>query len=169
MQGGAAGVEIEGGPVVEQGKADLVAAAGFGQGVQAVFGPQPLRHGLFDDALAGGHRVERAVQTVAADGELPVPGDEALPGQGADAFKERVEVLRLEFAHEDLHPLAGAQPEIGLRRGLPAAGEENTPGLGPHVFTSHVFQLVRRQPLQPEEAGNGKGHVVGHGMVILSK
>ncbi len=106
------GVQHQDGLVPHNGELHLVEGSGLRQGVQAVLGPQTGGDGLLDNGLAGGHRAEGGVEAVALHRELPLPGDEALPGQGPGALKQGVKVGGREGAQHQQHPLPGTQVQI---------------------------------------------------------
>ena len=151
------GIQEDLADVLHQGEADLIDGPGLRQPGEAVLGPQPVHGGLFDDGLTVGHRVELAVEAVALDGELAIPGDQVLQGQGLDALIERLKGPGLEAAQQQHHPLAHAQAQIGPGHVQKVAGKEGPAVLHPDLREAHPPQLLAHQALQPEEAGHGKG------------
>ena len=109
----AGGVQEHLADVFHQGKANLVDCAGLRQPGETVLGAQPVHSGLFHDGLAVWHRVELAIETVALDGELAVPGDHRLQRQGLDALVEFFKGAGFKAAQQQHYPFAHAKAQIG--------------------------------------------------------
>ncbi len=82
VQALAGGVQIQRGHILDDGKLDLIPAAGFRQRLQAVFFSQPSGRSLFHNGLTGGNGMELGIERIAFHGELTVAGDEIFPRQG---------------------------------------------------------------------------------------
>ena len=161
VQALAARVKAEGDLILHDRKADLHGLAGLRKPLQPVAVFQTLRHGLFDDLLAVRDREEPGVEAVPRDGEGCVLRDHTLPGQRLRALEKRVEALRLEGAELEEHALAGAEPEVGLRRGLEPAGKIDAAVFSRHLSHPQPPQLVGRQPFQTEQTGDAISKVHG--------
>lgn len=93
---------------------------------------------------------------MALDGERAVPGNELFQGQGADVFKEGIEVGGVEPAQHQQHPFAGAEVQIDpgdIGRGCVT---EDPSVFRPDVAQVQAAQLIGGDALQPEQSGNGK-------------
>ena len=160
VQSRTAGVQHEGSGVLHNGELDLVEGASLRQGVEPVLLSQSGGHRLLYNGLAGGHGVEGRVEAVALDGELSLPGDKALPGQGLGALKQGVEIVRRERAQHQQHPLSGAQVQVE-----PGNVQCRAPAQYPAVLCLDSLQiqsahLVGAQALQPKQGGHGKGQII---------
>ena len=130
----ARGVQIQGRYILDDGKLDLIPAAGFRQGLHAVLLPQPLSGRLFHDGLTGGDRVELRVQGIALYREFAVPGDIVLPGQGVDPLKQRLEITGREGAKLHQHPCAAAEVDV-----QPGNVSQSPFTVDPAVFRLDIF------------------------------
>ncbi len=74
---------------------------------------QPLDHSLFDDALAGRHAGELAVERRARDRESRVGGQQLFPGDAVHAVKQLIEGGSGVGVEEQHHALHRAQVEVG--------------------------------------------------------
>ena len=163
------GVQHQDGLIPHDGELHLVEGSGLRQGVQAVLGPQTGGDGLLNDGLAGGHRAEGGVEAVALHRELPLPGDEALPGQGPGALKQGVEVGGREGAQHQQHPLPGAQVQIQTGEVQGGALAEHPPVLRPDLVQAQAAQFIGGQALHPEQGGDGKSQLLRHGGNLLKR
>ena len=119
-------------------------------------GLHPLHHGLFDDGLAGGHRVQLGGDGVALHREGRVPGQILLPGDGPGALKQLLKAAGREPAQHQQHPRPAAQVDV-----QPRQVGQFSPAQHPAVFHLHVLQaqppdLVAHQFFQPQQAGHHK-------------
>ena len=171
VQPRAGGIQIQLHPVIHDGKLQLEFIARLRQPAHAVFFSQATAGRLLDDGLTVRHAHELAVQAVALHGERAVLGDIALQRAAVHALEQLLEAARREVRQDDQHPLAGAQAHIGLGHGPLVPGKQDTPVFHPDVLQAHSFQLVPRQALQAEQAGNGKFHLIHtssyQGMILL--
>ena len=108
----AGGVQIQGRYILDDGKLDLIPAAGLRQGLHAVLLPQPLSGRLFHDGLAGGDRMKLRVQGIALYWEFAVPWDIVLPGQGVDPLKQCLKITGREGAKLHQHPRTAAEVDV---------------------------------------------------------
>ena len=155
MQPRSAGIQHQGGLILHDGKLDLIEGPRLGQGVHTVFAPQPGGHRLLDDGLAGGHRVQCGVQAVSLHRELPLAGDEPLPGQGAGALEEGVKVLGVEAAQHQQHPLSGAQVQV-QPGDVPGGAGTQHPAVLRLDFQPQAAHLIGADPFQSKQGGDGK-------------
>ena len=130
----AGGIQIQRGHILDDGELDLIPAAGFRQGLQTVFLPQPLGGGLFHNGLAGGNGVELGVQGVALHREFAVPGDVILPGQGIDPLEQGLKVPGGEGTQLHQHPGTAAEVDI-----QPGDVSQGAVAVHPAVFRPDIF------------------------------
>ena len=150
------GVEPDGDLVLHDGKAHLIAPPRFGKLRDAVGSAQAFDDRLFDDRLAGGHGVERRVDGVAHDGELPLAGDPVLPVHRAHALKERFKICRAELVQNQNDARAAAQVEVEARDVARLAAAENAAVLDAHIRKTELSDLVADKALKPQKTGNDK-------------
>ena len=154
VQSLAAGVQPDGHLILEHGEAHLILRPRLRELLDAVVRPQALHHGLFDDALAGGHGVQLAGDGVALHREGGVLRQEFLPRDGADALKQLLEAPRRELPQQGDDPRAAAQVDVQPGTVRPAAPAEDAAVLRPHVLQAQTLHLVGHQLFQPQQAGD---------------
>ena len=150
----AAGIQADGHLILEHRKAYLVFCPGLRKLIHAVVGLQALHHGLFDDALTGGHGVQLGGDGVALYREGRLPGQKLLPGDGAHALKQLLEAPRRELPQQGDDPGAAAQIDIQPGAVRPAALTEHTAVFRTHVGQAKALDLVGHQLFQPQQAGD---------------
>ena len=167
VQALAAGVQHDLAQVLPQQELHPVLAARLGQHRGAVPPHQPLDDGLFDDALAGGHAGQLAVQGRALDRERRVCGQQLLPGDGVDPVEEVVEGLGLVAGQQQQHPLHRAQVEVGGSDHLGPAPEGEPPVGDPQVLRAQPPQLEAGGGLTAKKAGGDQFVGCRHGTSFL--
>jgi hypothetical protein len=164
VQPGPAGVQGEGGQIVEQGHLNGVAGAVFFEPIPPVNLLHLFHNRLFDDGLAVRHAVQPGFDGFALHGEGGVFRKPVRPGQGFGLLKEFLKAAGLEFAHFDQHPVGCAQPEIGPADGGLVPGEGNPGVFHHHIFVAKLFYFPRHYGLQAE-GGRGDQLNFAHGCV----
>lgn len=150
----AAGIQADGHLILEHRKAYLVFRPCLRKLLHAVVGLQALHHGLFDDALTGGHGVQLRGDGVALYREGRLPGQKLLPGDGAHALEQLLEAPRRELSQQGDDPGAAAQIDIQPGAVRPAALTEHTAVFRTHVGQAKALDLVGHQLFQPQQAGD---------------
>ena len=153
VQAVAGGVQHDLADVLAEHEADLILRAGLGQAGGAVALHQALDHGLLDDALAGRHAGQLAVQRGAGDREGSVGGQQLFPVDGVDAVEQLVEGGGCVGVQEQHHALHGAEVEVGGGDHIRAAPEGQTAVADPDVLGADAAQLKVGRGLAPEKAG----------------
>ena len=143
--------------------------AGLFQPVGVTHQLEPLHHGLFDDALAVGYRMQLRMDGEALHGEGLLVTDIVLPGQGLDIFKQLVKALGRKISHAQQHALAAAQHNIGTGAGALVAGEQHAAVFGLHLFKTLELQFVGHQAFHAHQAGNRKTIHIKKPPVLHSK
>ena len=129
---------------------------GLRQPAYAVFFAQTAGRGLLDNGLTIGNAHQLGIQAVTLHRELTVLRDEILQIGAVDTLKQLLKGLRLKLRQHDHHPLAGAQPDIGLGEGIFVAGEKHPAVFYPDIFHVHSSQFVTRQTFQSKQGGDDK-------------
>ena len=161
VEGYTGGVDHQGDFIFEQEEFHLVLDPRLVKPALAVSTGETADNGLFDDALAVGHRKQGAFDGVSLYGEGVVRPDEILPGQGGGAVEELGEGVGRETPQHKIYPLRGAQLQITAGHGIEGGTEIYPPVHGLGAVTAKGIQLATKQLFQPEETGGGK-IVFGH-------
>ena len=153
MQSLTGGIQHQSGHILVDRKLDLVHRAGLLEPGLVVDGAKALNHGLFDDGLAIGYRVELGVQRPALDRKGIQTADEILKRQRRSAVKQLCKGARREGTQLDEHPLRRTQLDICLdhHRKIPLEGDLAVGDL--YLFAAHSPDFAGENALQTEQTG----------------
>ena len=163
----AGGVQHDLADVLPQHKADLVLRASLGQNRGLVFEHQPLDDGLLDDALAGRHAGQLAVQGRTGDRERRIRRKQLFPRDGIHAVEQLVEGGSRVGVEQQHHPLDGAQVQVCGGDHLRTALEGQPAVTDPDILGTDPAQLKVGGGFAPEKAGGDQFKFCGH-LVFLS-
>ena len=149
----AGGVQHDLADVLAQHEADLILRTGLRQNGGVVFGHQSLDHGLLDDALAGGHTGQLAVQGRTGDGEGRIGREQLLPGDGIYPIEQLIEGGGRVGVQQQHDALNGAQVEVCGCDHLRTALKGQAAVADPDVLRADAAQLEVGRGLAAEEAG----------------
>ena len=139
------------------GKLDGAGRSALLKPVNAVGLLQAGNDRFFDDRLAVGDAVQLGFQRPAAlDREGILAADVVLEGDFAYPLEQLLKVARLKPSQHQLHPLSGAQADVGAGNQIlvPVKGDAAVGDL--HVFAAHPADLGGQNALQPKVAGSGQ-------------
>ena len=136
------------------GKAYLIAFAGFGEGLTAVGAAQTRGDGFLDNRLTRRDGVQRRIERPALDGKFPVLGDDFLPRDAVDALKQRLEIGRGERPDFEQYPRPATQIQIQPRDIADSPRARHPPVLGLDVLAVQPPQFVRHDAFQPQQTRN---------------
>ena len=111
--------------------------------------------------------MQGGVEAMALYRELACGGDEPVPGKLPGPLKKLVEGGRREGAQVDEHPLPRPQPKVEPGNVRRLALAEDPAVVRPDLLHAHPAQLLRGDPLHPEQGGDHKGQFV-HWAPLLS-
>ena len=168
MQTIAGGVQHDLTLILAQHEADLVLGTGLGQHRGVVLCHQALDHSFFDDALAGGHTGQLAVQRRAGDRKGCVCGQQLLPRDIVHTVEQIIEGGGLVAGQQQHHALHRAQVEVGRGDHIGTAGKAQTAILYPDVLCADAGQLKFCSGLAPEKAGSDQFKFCRHCNSFLS-
>ena len=127
---------------------------------------QPLDDGLLDDALAGGHAGQLAVQGGALHREGGVCRQQLLPGDGVDPVEQVVKGLGLVVGQQQHHPLHRPEVQVGGGDHLSPA-PEGQPAIGdPQVLSAQPLELKAGGGLAAKKAGCNQFVHCRHGDIL---
>ena len=153
MQALAGGIQHDLADILAQHEADLVLRAGLGQNRGMMLVHQALDHSLFDDALAGRHAGELAVQGRAGHREGGIGGQQLFPGDAVHAVKQLIEGGSGVGVEEQHHALHRAQVQVGGSDHLRPARKGQAAIPYPDVLGPDAGQLKFRSCFAAKEAG----------------
>ena len=103
-----------------------------------MLGLEPLDDGLFDSSLDARRRGQHRLDRLGIDRKFGIDAQPLFPRHFLGAFEELLEVGAVKLAHDELHAIRGAEPEVGLADGgevaLKADATVLDPGLGVPEF-----------------------------------
>ena len=88
--------------------------------------------------------------------ELPIPGDEPFPRQGAYPLKKGVKVSGKEVSQRQQYPFPGADIQVEPGQILFRAGTQHPPVFRCYLGQVQAADLVGADTFQTKEGGNGK-------------
>ena len=100
--------------------------------------------------------MQGGVQAVAFYWELPIPGDEPFPRQGAYPLKKGVKVSGKEVSQRQQYPFPGADIQVEPHQIGVRPGAQHPAVFRPDLGQLQPAELVGADPLQPKEGGDGK-------------
>ena len=153
VQALAGGVQHDLAHVLAQHEADLVLRAGLRQHRGVVLCHQALDHSFFDDALAGRHTGQLAVQRRAGDRKGCVCGQQLLPRDIVHAVEQVIKGGGPVAGQQQHHALHRAQVQVGGSDHLRPARKGQAAIPYPDVFGPDAGQLKFRSCLAAKEAG----------------
>ena len=103
--------------------------------------------------------MELGIEAVALDREGALARDKAFERDGLDALIQLLECPGREARQQDHNAFAHAKPHVCARHVRKIAVKKDAAILHAHALQVHAAQLVADQPLQPEQAGDGKSKV----------
>ena len=144
----------------------LVQSPRLREPLYAVDAFEPFHNGLLYYFLTVGNGEEFGVEAVALDGEGPVGGNEALPGQGPGPLKELLKAESFKTAQLYKHPLAYAKTDVGPGDGLVSPGKKYPAVFGGDPIHIHAPELLGDGTLQTQQAGDAE--LVIHSVLLLN-
>ena len=154
IQSLAAGIQTNGGGILEKGKANLVFYPRFGELLHMVVGLEPLDDGFFDNRLTGGHGMKLRGNGVTLHGESRVTGQIILPRNGPGALKQLLKAAGGKLAQHQHDPRAAAQIEIQTGAVRRCAAAQDAAVFHAHLLQPQLFDLIAHQFFQAQQAGN---------------
>ena len=162
VQALARGVQHDLTDVLAEHEADLILRARLGQHGGVMELHQPLDHSLFDDALAGRHAGELAVEGRARHRECSIGGEQLLPGDGIHAIEQLVKRGGGVSVEQEHHTLHRAQVEVGGCDHIGPALKGQAAVADTDVLGTDAAQLKVGRGLAPEKAGSDEFKFCGH-------
>ena len=153
MEAVAGGVQHDLADILAEHETDLILCTGLGQAGGAVALHQALDDCLLDDALAGRHAGQLAVQRGTSDRESRIGGQKLLPVDGVDSIEQLVEGGGRIGVEEQHDPLHRAEVEVGGGDHLRTAFEGQTTVADPDVLGTDAAQLKVARGFAPVKAG----------------
>ena len=130
-------------------------------------GGQAHGGGLFDDALAVNHGVQRAVHRPSLDGEGRAGGYPALQRQGLHALEQLVEAAGGEGAELEQYAFGKAGAYVSARQAALVRDEAHAAVRRRNVHHSQPPQLGGEGALHAEKAGGSKRKLHPHPSVYI--
>ena len=99
--------------------------------------------------------------------EAAVLGNEILQIGLVDTLEQLFKGGGPEIRQHNQHPLAGAQPDVGLGHGGGVSGKQHPAVFHPDIVQAHSAKFLAGNALQAEQAGHGKFKLV-HSSSVFS-
>ena len=167
VQAVAGGVQHDLTLILAQHEADLVLRAGLRQHRGVVLCHQALDHSFFDDALAGRHTGQLAVQRRAGDRKGCVCGQQLLPRDIVHAVEQVIKGGGPVAGQQQHHALHRAQIEVCSSDHLCAAGKAQTAIVHADILCADAGQLKFCSGFTPKKAGRDQFKFCRHCVSFL--